>query len=166
MSRFFRRFAVLMVGLGFSACGWAHNSLTPRETVEQYCELDAEGAIFSASESGFDGAAELLYDEDETSYDSAVIVSGISITGSRVLGNRASVEVTYTVLGIFGGDGVAESAPRRETVTFHVIRVGGKWKIDHLRQMPHISKSWILLHLKEPGAGTPEMVAAAKIEAW
>ncbi len=161
-------FLVLIAGLAMTGFARARgrNTLTPREVVEKYCELDANGANFSAGEPGAAAISDLLYDPDEAAYDTSAIVTDVQVESPTLFHSRAEVKVVYIVLGTIGGDGTADSASRKETVTFHLAHINGAWKIDHLRQMTHISKAWILQHLKEPSAGNPSLVAAAKIERW
>lgn len=61
-----------------------------------------------------------------------------------IRGQNASVPVTYSDLGVAPSEGKLEHRPSSETVEFQLTRVKGAWKIDGLRLIPHVSKTWIL----------------------
>jgi hypothetical protein len=116
---------------------------SPREVVEKYCWLDAQGANFSSSNPRFKAIGNLLINEDEAAYDSSVVVSSYRVNKATIDKNTATVLVIYQDLGMLSG-GQLERKKEEESVVFHLSRIGRDWKIDGLRIFPHISKTWVL----------------------
>lgn len=133
----------------FSICEAAQS---PRVVVEHYCLLDAQGANYSSTNPGFNEMARLLINEDEAAYDVSEIVASYHVGKAIVHGQYASVPVTYLDLGIAPSEGELGPGPHLETVNFHLALVKGEWKIDGLRLMPHISKTWILAKYRRDAA--------------
>jgi hypothetical protein len=121
---------------------------TPQAIVEMYCSFDAQGANFSASNPNANAILGLLINEDEAGYDESVIIRSYKIGKSKIEKRKAEVEVIYTVLGIMGSEFQMEKYSRKETMIFRLRIVENSWKIDGLRMRPHISRAWMLEHLR------------------
>jgi hypothetical protein len=122
---------------------------TARSVVERYCQLDSQGANFSASNPNAKAIYQLLINEDEAGYDESVIVRSYTVGKAKVEQSSADVEVIYADLGTLGGELQVTKGLRSETVMFHLSKSNGLWKIDGLRMPPHISQVWILSHLQQ-----------------
>jgi hypothetical protein len=149
-------------------------SQTPRDVVRRYCSLDAQGANFSASNPNAQAILGLLVNEDEAGYDQSVIIKSYTIRRSRVSDKKAEFEVIYSSLGAVSSELATERNPHTEAVVFHLKLVDNSWKIDGLRILPHISKTWMLAYLRrnlrdaeQAKQSDPETKAAiAEIATW
>jgi hypothetical protein len=139
-------FAVVLALLT-SCLGHSATLKSPQAVVEEYCYLDAQGANFNSTNSNAKRIVELLTNEDEAGYDSSVIVQTYHLGKPKTNNNGVDIEVVYEDLGSIGA-GQLKRQDRRETVLFHLTSVGNVWKIDGLRMPPHISKQWLLSHIR------------------
>jgi hypothetical protein len=148
--------------------------MPPQTVVEKYCLLDAQGANFSESNPRDKAIFGLLINEDEAGYDESVIVKNYRISKLKTDGKKAEVDVIYTVLGTMSSELKPKKNPHMETVTFHLTFIENSWKIDGLRMLPHISRSWMIDYLhqnlrkdKQAKMGDPQLRATiTEITNW
>jgi hypothetical protein len=119
---------------------------SPREVVERYCLFDAQGANFDSKNPYSKAIGKLLINEDEAGYDSSVVILSYRVGNATLEKGAASVMVIYEDLGTLSG-GHLEQNKEAESVVFHLSRIRNSWKIDGLRILPHISKTWVLSEL-------------------
>jgi hypothetical protein len=156
-----------------SVQGRSQTETSPQSVVEKYCALDGQGANFSASNPNAKALWQLLINEDEAGYDQSVVTQSYRIGKSTIGATSADVEVIYADLGTLAGNS-AKRNPRSESVMFHLTKVGSAWKIDGLRLLPHISRTWILSNLhrnlsadEKAGKSDPRLKAAvSEISQW
>jgi len=122
--------------------------------VEKYRSLDAQGANFDSRDPNMKVIGQLLVNEDEAGYDSSVVIASSRISKMTSGDSTADVEVIYQDLGVMDTTPSFQSNRRAETMNFHLTKIGGAWKIDGLRQPPHISKAWALSMLRKELAST------------
>jgi hypothetical protein len=169
----YRAAAMLVACVSLMACTPSKGP-SPREVVERYCALDAQGARFRGNTPQMEEIWGLLVNPDEAGYGESVVIESYRIGNTELRGANADVEVVYEELGTYASVPAAQKDRRARTVTFHLTRIDGSWKIDGLRQLPHISKSWIVAELRgkhDSGtrAGTPDpnlSVVVAEISSW
>jgi len=177
---------VLMVGLGIAATlfifafaiflpsrAFCQDQRSPRETVEEYCRLDAAGGNFDSRNPNFKIIGNLLVNPDEAAYDTSVIVRSFNVGNPVAAKSGVDVQVTYANVGLLAGGKLSKELGS-ETVTFHLSKLGRSWKIDRLRIYPHISKEWMLaefereLHAEEKAGARGQDIKAniALLSRW
>lgn len=77
--------------------------LSPREVVQQYCNLDIAAARLSSQNPYNDAIFALVAWPDEPGWDSATIVSACKIQRVQTAQRRSKVTAQYTVLGKLSG---------------------------------------------------------------
>ena len=90
----------------------------------------------------------LLVNPDEAGYGESVVIDSYRVGKTELRDTAADVEVVYSELGTYNTVPGARADRRTRTVRFHLTRLNGSWKIDGLRQLAHISKSWIVAELR------------------
>ncbi len=113
--------------------------LSPREVVQQYCNLDMAGARLSSQNPYNDAIFALVAWPDEPGWDSATIVSACRIQRVQTAQRRSKVTAQYTVLGTISGLNEVRSENHAEVVTFVLAKSNGIWKISRPLIRPHVS---------------------------
>jgi hypothetical protein len=115
----------------------AHLPGTATQLLEEYCELDFDGARLSSTT----GAQvwSMVAWENEPGWDSVKLVEGFTVGAPKVHGNRIEIPVIYEVVGTAVGPQVTRFAKELETVKFELESAGGTWKIMGPIIPPHVS---------------------------
>lgn len=130
---------------------------TPKQVVEEYCKLDAAGALTSSE--GWPTISPLFVWPDAPGWDTFTVVRGYTVGAEKKVGNTATVPVQYEVAGVL------DSTPRfrpakvkKVTVVYRlvydnkrfVMDVDGnpdheeasgaaRWRISKPQNGPHVS---------------------------
>lgn len=103
----------------------------PKEVIEYYCGRDASGFVWSG-----------LLDIERRAFttwkhipqnDSFYVASGYQIHPPKYRNAQktlAEVEVHYQLLGMGDAHGTRVPTSQHRKVTFHLKKIGGRWKID------------------------------------
>lgn len=113
--------------------------LSPREVVQQYCDLDMKGARLSSQNPYNDAIFALVAWPDEPGWDSATIVAGCKVQRAQIGELKSEVSMQYTVLGTMSGPGVVRAVNHTKVVTFVLEESQGEWKITRPMIRPHVS---------------------------
>ncbi len=113
--------------------------LSPREVVQQYCDLDMKGARLSSQNPYNDAIFALVAWPDEPGWDSATIVASCKVQRVQIGELKSEVSMQYTVLGTMSGPSVVRAVNHPEVVTFVLEKSQGEWKITRPMIRPHVS---------------------------
>jgi len=126
-----------------TAHGQASN---PQAVLNNFLKLDFDGARLDSD--GFKKVFPLTDWKDAPGYDSSVIVRGYKVGQPSVRGGKATIEVTYDVVGFIGGNTMWEAYNAKvptETfkdqvrVQYELVTRNGAWKVHGPDVGPHIS---------------------------
>jgi hypothetical protein len=120
-------------------------NLKPKEVVQHYCQLQAEG--YGISSGGWEKIGPLVAWSDEPGWDTAIVISDYKIGKIEIVGKKAMVTVTYFVLGIDSVEFV--KSKRKETIKFELGMIDGSWKITGPQIIPHVKKEFMIKHLRK-----------------
>jgi hypothetical protein len=118
----------------------------PQSLVDRFLKLDFLGARLDSD--GFKKILPLTDWDDAPGYDSSIIVRGYKAAEAEIRGDKATVVVTYDVVGMIAGNTMWEAYaanPSSETfknqvkISYELILKNGKWKIHGPNELPHIS---------------------------
>lgn len=140
------RFVILVL---FSMCivpAALSQASNPQTVLNNFLKLDFEGARLDSD--GFKKVFPLTDWKDAPGYDSSVIVRGYKVGQPSVRGGKATVEVTYDVVGFIGGNTVWEAYNEKAPtdtfkdlvrVQYELVTKNGAWKVHGPDVGPHIS---------------------------
>ena len=116
----------------------------PAEVLNKFLKLDFDGARLDSD--GFRKVFPLTDWKDAPGYDSSIIVRSYRVGEPKVQGARATILVTYDVVGFIGGNTSWEAyTPSSESfkdevrIPYELILKNGTWKVHGPDQAPHIS---------------------------
>jgi len=113
--------------------------LSPRQVVQQYCNLDMRGARLSSQNPYNDAIFALVAWPDEPGWDSATIVAACKVQRMQIGELKSEICIQYTVLGTMSGLSVLRAENHPEVVTFVLKKFKGDWKISRPLIRPHVS---------------------------
>jgi hypothetical protein len=148
----------------FSACTrW--DGLAARNTVEEYCRLDYEGArISSRNKELLRRYFELTTWQVEPGWDESAIVSSYSVGPPRGAGDKADIDVAYSVVGLFLGGEYVTVASVQETNKYSLAWNGTSWQITGGRIPPHVSVPTFKHHLQNLIATQSDKAYTTKLQ--
>ena len=149
----------LAVSLGFSQENAKRRergakTLGPRGVVDKFCRLDFTGARLSSASFAEVQPLIVWFDESgwepgwATGSDTATIVSGYTVLSADQKEDKATVRVSFDVVGRMGPSGLVVEE-KSETVDFRLVRLGGVWKIQGPAIEPHPSVRTMIEHIGE-----------------
>lgn len=147
---------LLVAGLPiFVASGPSKERLdTPEDIVREFCQLDFDGVVLSGSNPDSSKYKRLITGEDDepfysNPYELVFAASGFEVTSVSREESKATVEVTFKVLG------QVEVTPpsftmgrRRQVIKFRLLRVGNEWRIAPGDYRWYVSPSAIIRHFR------------------
>jgi hypothetical protein len=152
--------------VSFSGCKGSQEGRVPRnnlataeETVQAYCDLDANGTRLTSQT--WSKVLPYIAWTEEAGFDRSIVIDGFKIAGTNKQSETAStVSVAYQVLGALSGDYL--QARKTETVQFKVKKTKDGWKItDPDFLPPHVLLKAMVKHLE----GTKNLELAGKLQA-
>lgn len=128
--------ALLVAGAAISRAGESYPG-APASVVAAFVEADGEGLAL-------DGATVpdvLKYTtwEDAPGYDTFTVMTSYDIGEVGYDGGKAFVNITYHIVGTISGMKFTPRKASDKTVTFEVVKQGGKWKITDPQNEPHLT---------------------------
>jgi|HubBroStandDraft_6_1064221.scaffolds.fasta_scaffold06445_2 hypothetical protein len=127
---------------------------SPASTVKKYCQLDFDGSRLSSGT--WKRVSSLVSWEDEPGWDTYTVVSGFQISSEKQSQDAATISVVFSVVGTMSGDGPLKEERKKESLEFHLKRVGTDWKILEPMEPPHVSIRTATENTRELMKGLPE----------
>jgi hypothetical protein len=122
------------------------NSLSPKQVVQTFCELDSEGQRTNSL--GWVKIKSLVTWPDEPGWDNVILISNYKIIKIETFNNKSNVTVKYSILG--STDSITfEKSSRVELIKFELVKTNKEWKIDRPTIVPHVSKEFVIKHFRE-----------------
>lgn len=147
---------------------------TPKQVVEEYCKLDAAGALTSSE--GWPTISPLFVWPDAPGWDTFTVVRGYTVGTEKKVGKTATVPVQYEVAGVL------DSTPRfrpakvkKVTVVYRLVydnkrfvmdadgnpdheeaSGAARWRISKPQNEPHVSYEKALAMAQDWLANTPD----------
>jgi hypothetical protein len=118
----------------------------PQVVLDKFLKLDFEGARLDSE--GFKKLFPLTDWKDAPGYDSSIIVRGYKAGPPEVRGGKATIVVTYDVVGMiagnttweaYAGNASAETFKDQVKISYELILRNGSWKVHGPNEAPHIS---------------------------
>jgi len=119
---------------------------TPQVVLDKFLKLDFDGARLDSN--GMKRVFPLTDWKDMPGYDSSIIVRGYTAGTPQIRGGRATIVVTYDVVGMIAGNTMwepytanssSESFKDQVKISYELILNRGSWKIHGPDEVPHIS---------------------------
>jgi hypothetical protein len=124
------------------------NGESPKEVVEKFCRLDADGQRLRG-DTWREKIRPLILWPDEPGWDTVAVISDFNIVDVKTEGSEATVTVEYSMLGTTDTIDFYKLI-KKKTVKFSLLSVDGAWKINQPDMMlPHVSSKTIIKYLKE-----------------
>ena len=120
-----------------------------KAVVEEYCELDYNGARIGGHPELNRRYSSLVSWEAEPGWDTVFIISSYHVGEPIKRGIFALVEVQYNVVGRSDQEEVTKGSAFQEKVEYRLARDGNIWKIDLGLVPPHVSLTEVILHLEK-----------------
>ncbi|MBU6428261.1 MAG: hypothetical protein KGR26_04575, partial [Cyanobacteria bacterium REEB65] len=122
----------------------------PRDVVEEFCELDADGVRLGTSPLRQEISRLTTWDE-EPGWDEATVIRSFSLGDVESYGDFAHVEVHFSVIGTATPDRLAPMPPD-QSVVFNLERSGKIWRIESPLYEPHVFRRALLRRLSVTSA--------------
>ena len=119
---------------------------TPVEVVQAYLAADAAGLAL-----GGPGVEKLLQSTtwaDAPGWDAVTVTKSYSCQPGKETQGKATVDVTYENVGALSQTAFT-AMPDQEKVTYTLVKMEGRWKIDEPQLQPHITPARAIAALKE-----------------
>ena len=128
----------LLIGLFGCAISFAEEEYpgAPASVVAAYIEADGEGLALDGETA--DAVLKYTAWKETPGWDSYTVIKSYDIGEVGHTGNKASVQITYHVVGQVSGP---EFTPQtdKEEVTFELEKKNGKWRITDPQNGPHLT---------------------------
>jgi hypothetical protein len=132
--------------------GDSTSALLPKEVVQQFCQLDAEG--YRLSSDGVWRTEPLVAWSGEPGWDNVIVISDYRVIKVEAVGKKAMVTVKYFILG--STDSIEfVKLNREEEIIFELGMINGNRKITKPQLPPHVSKATIVRHLRKIQSRAP-----------
>jgi hypothetical protein len=118
----------------------------PQGVLDRFLKLDFLGARLDSD--GFKKVLPLTDWNDAPGYDSSIIVRGYKAAEAEARGDKATIVVTYDVVGMIAGNTMweayaanpsSDSFKDQVKISYELILKNGKWKVHGPNELPHIS---------------------------
>jgi hypothetical protein len=152
------RTILAMLSVAFATIAGATQKIgSPVAVVENYCNLHNQGLGLSGETSA--KIAELVLWPEEPGWDTFLVISSYSITGDKVRGETASVNVRYEILGAIEGTrwvpvspGLLGQLKENAVVQFTLKKTFSGWKIAEPMSYPRVGLTDSIRYFKKLSA--------------
>lgn len=133
-------------------CAVARAISSPQDVMQQFCQLDFDGARLHSTAT--DPIWALTIDNGEPPEEPVVLLKKFQVIRSSETGTNAEVLVSYESLGVIREGAQGPTFVREEHAglyIFHLVNVAGEWKmsLDQMKLGPHVGVAAYGAHLKD-----------------
>lgn len=152
MTKAIRLFVVAVIVLSVaSVTQAASNTLSPKEVIKRYLQLDSEAAGLSPET--WSELGQYTTFPSPPTWESFVVIQAYDV-GKAIEGHtRAQIQVTYYPIGQMSDTFKVDH--KVEHVSFSLNNVKGQWKVDAPMLTPHVSFDVIKRRLQQQSASNP-----------
>lgn len=108
-----------------------------RETVENFCRLDFEGARLSSN--SWSKIRPLIAYEEELGWDTALGILAYQIDTISITGNKANVVVRYEIVKAYPSDFSPSELKDLKVVQFNLVKKNNNWLLSSYILYPRVS---------------------------